>query len=136
MKISIRQGIWETNSSSTHSITVYTNSQKEQWDSGKILYCPDLRKFLPADEARKENIERMSERQVSKISESIQDYLNGTVDLSGLGVSEYRYSSLYLTYEEFWDYLNCTGYEYDHKEHTLEDIAQVVHTVCFYGYNG
>jgi hypothetical protein len=33
----IRMGVFETNSSSTHSMTVCTESQYEDWQNGKLL---------------------------------------------------------------------------------------------------
>lgn len=36
--ISIRRNVFETNSSSTHSMTICTKSEYEQWKNGELLF--------------------------------------------------------------------------------------------------
>ena len=36
----IRRGVFETNSSSTHSITIVSEEEFEQWKNGKLLHDP------------------------------------------------------------------------------------------------
>lgn len=38
MKIQIRQGVFETNSSSVHSLTICSKSEYELWKKGALLY--------------------------------------------------------------------------------------------------
>ena len=38
MKISVRRGVFETNSSSTHSLTVCTQDEFSKWRNGDIFY--------------------------------------------------------------------------------------------------
>jgi len=38
MKRQIRRGVFETNSSSTHSLTMCTQEQFDDWKNGKLLY--------------------------------------------------------------------------------------------------
>lgn len=38
MKRQIRRGVFETNSSSTHSLTICTEEEFEQWKEGKLLF--------------------------------------------------------------------------------------------------
>lgn len=38
MKISIRKGVFETNSSSTHSLTMCENDEFEKWKNGEVYY--------------------------------------------------------------------------------------------------
>ena len=44
MKI-IRRGTFETNSSSTHSITMCKESDFDKWKNGELYYCQDDGKF-------------------------------------------------------------------------------------------
>jgi hypothetical protein len=37
----IRQGVFETNSSSTHSLTMCLASEYEKWENGEVLLCTD-----------------------------------------------------------------------------------------------
>lgn len=43
MKKQIRRGVFETNSSSVHSLTMCTESEYDRWESGELLYweCRD-----------------------------------------------------------------------------------------------
>ena len=38
MKIQIRRGIFETNSSSTHSLTMCTDNDFDKWKNGELVY--------------------------------------------------------------------------------------------------
>ena len=38
MKLSVRKGVFETNSSSTHSLTMCSEDEFDQWKNGKLLY--------------------------------------------------------------------------------------------------
>ena len=54
MKVQVRQGVFETNSSSTHAISVCTKSQWEDYKSGKLWLNRNL-DFLPVAEAEEYN---------------------------------------------------------------------------------
>lgn len=41
----VREGVFETNSSSTHSLTLCTESVYNDWKNGKLLYCEEEDKF-------------------------------------------------------------------------------------------
>ena len=45
MKIQIRKGVFETNSSSVHSLTMCSGEEYKKWESGKFLYWRDSDKF-------------------------------------------------------------------------------------------
>ena len=49
--IKVRQGTFETNSSSTHSIVIVEDDQLEKWKTGELLYVPLKDKFLNKVEA-------------------------------------------------------------------------------------
>jgi len=42
-----RKGIFETNSSSTHSLVILTKEEYEKWNKGEILYNPYEQTFIP-----------------------------------------------------------------------------------------
>lgn len=44
--IKVRQGTFETNSSSTHSIVIVEDDQLKKWETGELLYVPLKDKFL------------------------------------------------------------------------------------------
>jgi uncharacterized beta-barrel protein YwiB (DUF1934 family) len=50
MKIQVRQGVFETNSSSTHSLCIVDKSDYDKWKKGE-LYLQDSDEFITYDEA-------------------------------------------------------------------------------------
>ena len=50
MKRQIRRGVFETNSSSTHSLTMCSEEEFEQWKNGKVLFDEDGETFVKASE--------------------------------------------------------------------------------------
>jgi len=51
MKIQIRQNVFETNSSSTHSITICTKDQFYAWKNGELLFKRWDEVFVEYDES-------------------------------------------------------------------------------------
>ena len=54
MKKQIRRGVFETNSSSVHSLTMCSSDEYEKWEIGELLYWEDEDKFVSREEAIKE----------------------------------------------------------------------------------
>jgi len=50
MKITIRRGVFETNSSSTHSITICSLADYRKWEAGDFLFQAFYNKLVPKDE--------------------------------------------------------------------------------------
>jgi len=46
MKTTIRQGVFETNSSSTHSLTMVSESEWERFKSGELVYDRDKNELV------------------------------------------------------------------------------------------
>lgn len=49
MKEQIRRGTFETNSSSTHSISICTEDEFTKWKNGELLYDKETEEFVPAN---------------------------------------------------------------------------------------
>lgn len=45
MRRQIRRGVFETNSSSVHSLTMCSGEEYKKWESGEVLYWKDKDKF-------------------------------------------------------------------------------------------
>ena len=54
MKFSIRRNVFETNSSSTHSITMCTESDYDKWKKGETVFSRWEGKFITTPEGYKE----------------------------------------------------------------------------------
>lgn len=50
MKRQIRRGVFETNSSSVHSITMCSGKDYEKWENGEVLFWEDKNKFSTKEE--------------------------------------------------------------------------------------
>lgn len=50
MKRQIRCGVFETNSSSVHSLTMCSGEEYEKWENGEILFWEDKDKFATREE--------------------------------------------------------------------------------------
>lgn len=53
MKKQIRRGVFETNSSSVHSITMCMESDYEKWSRGKLLFNKETKEFRTEDDVNK-----------------------------------------------------------------------------------
>ena len=56
MKETIRSSVFETNSSSTHSLSICSKEEYDKWRNGETVYCPGEEKFKPVGEVDKEEI--------------------------------------------------------------------------------
>ena len=50
MKKQIRRGVFETNSSSVHSLTMCSGEEYEKWENGKVLFWGERDKFATKEE--------------------------------------------------------------------------------------
>ena len=54
MKKQIRRGVFETNSSSTHSLTMCREEEYKKWENKELLYFEDEDKFVTREDIIKE----------------------------------------------------------------------------------
>ena len=119
----IRQGCFETNSSSTHSITMCKESDFNKWKNGEIYWHRWNDELVSKEEVEKE-MAKLKEEFISEHpdydkddidwEEQLEDYLNSDKE--------------YYTYEEF------NNYDYIEYE-TFEDSYDGVVAFGYYGYN-
>lgn len=124
--ISIRRNVFETNSSSTHSITMCTQSDFDKWKNGELYWDRWGQKFITKEEyeakmnqlrgefiAENPDFDENDEEWLEEFNEYIND------------------DKCYYTYEEFndYDYL-----EYEHYEKTFE--TPTGEKVVSFGYFG
>lgn len=130
MKRQIRVGVFETNSSSTHSITIANKCDYEAWERGELLYCDG--DFKTPEEARKKNVKAIHDnfmynentewsRRWSKDrfkEEDIKLYGEGQIDFEELlsrSIEEIHNYELidycYISKERYDDYWEDRGLE-------------------------
>lgn len=73
MKIQVRRGVFETNSSSVHSLTLVTGSDYDRWIKGELIYDRWNETLVPiTDEIKKEKEEGGEMRYLT--SDEFDDY--------------------------------------------------------------
>lgn len=117
----IRRGTFETNSSSTHSITMCKESDFDKWKNGEMYWDRWNESLVSKEEVEKE-MAKLKEEFISEHpdydeddidwEEQLEDYLNSDKE--------------YYTYEEFNDY-DYIEYE------TFEDSYDGVVAFGYYG---
>lgn len=63
MKVQIRRGVFETNSSSVHSVSICTKTDYDRWVNNEIKYNPYKDNFLVNEEADKYNVENFDKNE-------------------------------------------------------------------------
>lgn len=149
-KLQIRQGLFETNSSSTHTITIVDAEDFKNWKKGEVWYNESDDKFLPVDESIEENIktiendflmddEKLPElfkekyRELKNLEEAIEaaeDDPELTIDYDNL---RWDYQSFYVSHD-FWRDVVTDEYEDYDESYTTKNGDKVV-AFGYYGYN-
>lgn len=87
---SIRRNVFETNSSSTHSITILTEKQWENWNTGKVFKWNGYSREWPDDKAfaTLDEIIDFYSKTSPEVVEKIKDIQEGKDEEYG-GITEY-----------------------------------------------
>lgn len=129
MKVQIRQGIFETNSSSVHSLTLTDECTYNKWKNGDLLYNPDKSAFESVEEGQKFNInlaKQYTDENWMHYSEDMEYQ-----DLIDEAAVEGYLGEMYLTYDEWCDRYIDSQFETFCKTDCINGIA-----VCGFGYYG
>lgn len=104
MKRQIRRGVFETNSSSVHSLTMCSGEEYKQWENGEVLYWEEENKFG----TREEIIEEMKNMKwhdgtprYEKVNWENEDTVDDIFSDEGIKTCEkYFENDWYETYEK------------------------------------
>lgn len=109
MKRQIRRRVFETNSSSVHSITMCSGDEFEKWENGEVLFWREQEKFA----TRSEIIEEMRTMKWSDGSPYYDD-IDWDDDEA---VEEFFFNEGIKTYDQFFDNERFEAYceEYETK---------------------
>lgn len=146
MKRQIRIGVFETNSSSTHSITIVDESEYTAWINGEVLYNQDTEKFLPVDEAIEENIRIIKESnsdcderafnqfaELYRKTKSLEDALAGTEEELTFDEEWLDWYELYVNIEQYSEHV-CECYETYTEEYTSKSGDKII-AFGYYGHD-
>lgn len=114
MKEVIRRGLFETNSSSVHSITMCDDDTYTKWKNGELLIKSWNETFITREEANEE---------MKKDGINIED--EGEV-------YDYSRENGIFNYDDFWEYYE----EYEQFDDEYEtNSGEIVHAFGYYGHD-
>lgn len=120
MKRQIRRGVFETNSSSVHSITMCSDDEYKRWESGEA-YVSDGGDFFTRDEIVQKLKEKKSwrkELQYPNVNWDDEDEVNELIE-----------DNDYKTYSQYWDDMD---YETFNDSYTTKS-GEKIHAFGYYG---
>lgn len=140
--IQIRDNVFETNSSSTHSLTIVSRSVYNEWvDDENIFFCPEDNTFVTRDEA----IDSVRKIDADYVNSSWYNPLENYYWKNGIdnGIEYKRIDDVpdelvlpYLAYNGYYTYdMYDDDYEYEHftQHYTTENGDEIV-AFGYYGY--
>lgn len=106
MKREVRRGVFETNSSSVHSLTMCSREEYKKWENGEVLYWEEENKFGTKEEI----IEEMKKMKwhdgtprYEKVNWENEDTVDDIFSDEGIKTCEkYFENDWYETYEEVY----------------------------------
>lgn len=128
MKISIRRNVFETNSSSVHSLTMADQSTMDKWKNKEVIYDRYSRKFIPISK-----VEEMDE--YLKALDMVDGKIDATSweeNLADATINDFEDS--YITYQMFIDDNWATEFEKFHQTYKTP-AGETIHAFGYYGYN-
>ena len=139
---SIRRGVFETNSSSTHSITMCSENDYDRWKKGELLYNRWNEEFKTkeqiledAKKTREEYLEKQKNGETLYYFE--EKYIKAETDEDLMKIlynEDDEDDNDWYTYERYWDYITC-GYETFKVDYTTKNGEKII-SFGYYGYDG
>lgn len=125
MKRQIRRGVFETNSSSTHSLTMCSGDEYDKWKNGKVLFWQWQDKFA----AKEDIIEELQNARYRYSNELKYPDVNWEDEDE---VNDIFSEEKIQTYEEFFDNYDFETFENSYKTPNGEEVV----AFGYYGYDG
>lgn len=139
MKISIRQGVFETNSSSVHSCSICTEDNYKAFRDGKVWYKEDGDSYVDEDVAIEFNVNyikdeyNLTDEEVAKFKEVYKKEKNFYDAFEAIDTEFEQWDldpyDIYLNHDTYWEY-----HEYEDWSHRFKDTAGV--DMVAWGYCG
>lgn len=139
---SIRRGVFETNSSSTHSLTMCSESEYDKWKNGELLYHRWNNEFKTKEqilEDAKKRREECLEKQKNgeKLYYWDEKYAEAKTDEDLLKIElgdedDEDFDENWYTHDKFWDELE---YETFTETYTTEKGEKII-AFGYFGYDG
>ena len=142
----IRKNVFETNSSSTHTLAICTEDEYKEWQDGKLLFNKWNETFVKnsiniTKQDRKEAEERYTlykgkyYKDWSELTEAErEEYTYNYIAQQRRQEKSFSFEEDGLTYQEFMQNCNNDGLETETSHYTSPSGDKLVIT-CAYGYN-
>lgn len=138
--ISVRRNVFETNSSSTHSLIICSDKVYNDWMDGKVVYDSYDEEFVEAE--AKQPTEIAFHKAEAMYTENKSDYMKDWKDLTPQmqlaylkeNVMEEHDPYQYKTYEDYRNEMNSMEESFERTWKT--EHGDVVHILGYMGYDG
>lgn len=126
MKVQIRHNVFETNSSSVHTLTITEQDTMDKWQNGEVVYDDWEEKFVSSDleEVKKYfELKHIVDGETDATDEEIE---NATLELDDFGYGNY------ISWEDFKNDTWCDeDYETYHETYTTKH-GDTIHVFGYY----
>lgn len=134
MKVQIRCGVFETNSSSVHSVSICNKTDYNRWINNEIKYNPYKDNFLLNEDADKYNVENFDKNSYyfTDIDIFMDEDLKNPIIIEILKcweLSQCGYIDGYISYNRFFK--SCENWVRDY-----EKIEKIENDKIKFGYTG
>lgn len=137
MKRKIRRNVFETNSSSTHSISICSEEEYSKWKNGELLYDDWEESFVEPYKLTDSDMEDAIKEYEKKKGTYWKEWNDLTEEETEKWISDYV--SMHISKEElgttYDDYFNCSYLDTYEKYYTTKNGDEVV-AFGRYGYDG
>lgn len=135
---SIRRGVFETNSSSTHSLIICSDKVYNDWKNEKVLYDSYDEEFVEAKQPNDSDFRKAESMYMEDKSEYMKDWKDLTPEqqLKYLkeNVMEETDPYQYKTYEDYTDEMSNMEESFERTYET--EHGDIVHILGYMGYDG
>ena len=135
---SIRRNVFETNSSSTHSLIICSDKTYNDWMDGKVVYDSYDEEFVEAKQPTEIDFHKAEVMYMENKSDYMKDWkdLTPQMQLAYLmeNVMEENDTYQYRTYEDYKNEMDSMEESFERTYET--EHGDVVHILGYMGYDG
>ena len=135
---SIRRNVFETNSSSTHSLIICSDKTYNDWMDGKVVYDSYDEEFVEAKQPTEHDFHKAEVMYMENKSDYMKDWkdLTPEMQLAYLkeNVMEENDTYQYRTYEDYKNEMDSMEESFERTYET--EHGDVVHILGYMGYDG
>ncbi len=136
--ISIRRGVFETNSSSTHSLVICSDKIYNDWKNEKVVYDSYDEEFVEVKQPNDSDFRKAESMYMEDKSEYMKDWKDLTPEqqlkYTKENVEEEADPYQYKTYKDYTDEMSDMEESFERTYET--EHGDIVHILGYMGYDG